>query len=133
MVLALLETLGGLELLIVCIAGLLVFGRRLPEVAGQAGKQLVKVRRSIDAAWRETGMEKELREVKRDIDAAIPRDLSIADMARLASAEMDRRVKANEKSASVPAAPEAEASKPAASAPPASGSETGPTATRIDV
>jgi Sec-independent protein translocase protein TatA len=94
--LALLDTLGGLELLIVCIAGLLVFGKRLPEVAGQAGKQLVKVRRTIDAAWRETGMEKELREVKRDLDAAIPRDLSIADMARLASAEMDKRVKANE-------------------------------------
>ena len=94
--LALIDNLGGVELLIVCIAGLLVFGRRLPEVAGQAGKHLVRVRRSIDAAWRDTGMERELREVKRDLDAAIPRDLSIADMARLASAEMEKRVKANE-------------------------------------
>ena len=133
MVLALLETLGGLELLIVCIAGLLVFGRRLPEVASQAGKQLVKVRRSIDAAWRETGMEKELRDVKRDLDTAIPRDLSIADMARLASAEMDKRVKANEKSASAPAAPEADASKPGESAPSAPKGETEPTTTLIDL
>ena len=96
---ALIDNLGGVELLIVLVAGLLVFGRRLPEVAGQAGRQLVKVRRSLDAAWRETGMEKELRDVKRDLDTAIPRDLSIADMARIASAEMDKRVKANEESA----------------------------------
>jgi Sec-independent protein translocase protein TatA len=111
--LALLETLGGLELLIVCIAGLLVFGKRLPEVAGQAGKQLVKVRRSIDAAWRETGMEKELRDVKRDFDAAIPRDLSIGEMARLASAEMEKRVKANEESARTQSGTTIDSPKPA--------------------
>ena len=121
--LALIDNLGGVELLIVCIAGLLVFGRRLPEVAGQAGKQLVRVRRSIDAAWRETGMEKELREVRRDLDAAIPRDLSVADMARLASAEMDKRVKANEAAALGP--------KPVA--PEAPKEESGPTTTSIDV
>jgi hypothetical protein len=34
--------------------------------------------------------------VKRDLESAIPRDLSIGDMARIASAEMDKRVKANE-------------------------------------
>lgn len=93
---ALIDNLGGLELLLVFGAALLVFGRRLPEVAGQAGRQLVKVRRSLDAAWRDTGMEKELRDVKRDLESAIPRDLSIGDMARIASAEMDKRVKANE-------------------------------------
>lgn len=131
--LALLETLGGLELLIVCIAGLLVFGRRLPEVASQAGKQLVKVRRSIDAAWRETGMEKELRDVKRDLDAAIPRDLSIADMARMASAEMDKRVKSNEESALAQAATQSDVPKPDASAPSASKGGGQPTTTLIDL
>ena len=118
--LALIDNLGGVELLIVCIAGLLVFGRRLPEVAGQAGKQLVRVRRSIDAAWRDTGMEKELREVRRDIDAAIPRDLSIADMARLASAEMDKRVKANEAAALPPKPVQPEAPKEEGGPPPTS-------------
>jgi len=117
--LALIDNIGGVELLIVCIAGLLVFGKRLPEVAGQAGKQLVKVRRSLDAAWRDTGMEKELRDVKRDLDTAIPRDLSITDMARIASAEMEKRVKANEASAP---APGSEASKDSG----------GPTTTMID-
>ena len=121
--LALIDNLGGVELLIVCIAGLLVFGRRLPEVAGQAGKQLVRVRRSIDAAWRDTGMEKELREVRRDIDAAIPRDLSISDMARLASAEMDKRVKANEAAALPPKPAQPEAPK----------EESGPTTTPTEV
>jgi Sec-independent protein translocase protein TatA len=122
--LALIDNIGGVELLIVCVAGLLVFGKRLPEVAGQAGRQLVKVRRSLDAAWRDTGMEKELRDVKRDLDTAIPRDLSIGDMARMASAEMDKRVKANEASAPAPApAPGTEAAKPPEV----------PTTTRIDV
>ena len=96
---ALIDNLGGLELLLVFGAALLVFGKRLPEVAGQAGRQLVKVRRSLDAAWRDTGMEKELRDVKRDLESAIPRDLSIGDMARIASEEMDKRVKANEETA----------------------------------
>lgn len=131
--LALIDNLGGVELLIVCIAGLLVFGRRLPEVAGQAGRQLVKVRRSLDAAWRETGMEKELRDVRRDLDTAIPRDLSIADMARMASAEMDKRVKANEQAAQAQATPTVDAPKADAPAPVAPPAETVPPSTRIDL
>lgn len=130
--LALIENLGGVELLIVCIAGLLVFGKRLPEVAGQAGRQLVKVRRSLDAAWRDTGMEKELRDVRRDLDAAIPRDLSIADMARMASAEMDKRVKANEESALAQATPQVDAPKPEVSGSETSKGEDGPTTTIVD-
>ncbi len=97
--LGLIENLGGVELLIVLVAGLLVFGKRLPQVAGDAAKQLVKLRRSLDSAWRDTGMQNEIQSVKRDLDAAIPRDLSIGEMARIASAEMDKRIRANEESA----------------------------------
>jgi len=97
--LALIDNLGGTELLLVFVVALLVFGKRLPQVAGDAAKQLAKMRRSLDEAWRDTGMQQEIQSVRRDLESAIPRDLSISDMARLASSEMDKRLRANEAAA----------------------------------
>lgn len=108
---ALIDNLGGIELLIVLVVALLVFGKRLPEVAGQAGRQMVKIRRSLDSAWRDTGMEREIRDVKRDLESAIPRDLSIGEMARVASAEMDKRIQANEQATRALEMPKSEAEK----------------------
>ena len=97
--LGLIGNLDTSELVIVMLVAILIFGRRLPQVAAQAGRQVVKLRRSLDSAWRDTGMEREIREVQRNLEEAIPRDLSIGEMARLASAEMDKRVRANEEAA----------------------------------
>jgi Sec-independent protein translocase protein TatA len=116
--LAFLENIGGTELLIVMVVGLLVFGKKLPQVAGDAAKQLVKLRRSLDEAWRDTGMQQEIQSVKRDIETAIPRDLSIGDMARLASAEMDKRIRANEEAARAEKQVEPTAGTSTAAAPP---------------
>lgn len=99
---AFIDNLGGTELLIVFVAALLVFGKRLPQVAGDAARQMAKLRRSFDTAWKDTGMEREIQQVRRDLDAAIPRNLSIGDMARAASAEMERRIQANEVEAAKP-------------------------------
>jgi Sec-independent protein translocase protein TatA len=111
--LAMFENLGGSELLIVMAAALLVFGKRLPQVAGDAAKQLVKLRKSLDEAWRDTGMQQEILNVKRDLENAIPRDLSIGEMARIASAEMDKRVRAIEEAAkAAPDPPAATAALP---------------------
>jgi len=92
---ALLNLQAG-ELAIVLLVAILVFGKRLPQVAGQAASQVTRVRRALEKAWRDTGMDRELHQMRRDIDTAIPRDLSIGEMARLASAEMDRRIRENE-------------------------------------
>ena len=102
---AFIDNLGGTELLIVLVAALLVFGKRLPQVAGDAARQMAKLRRSLDEAWRDTGMEKEIAQVRRDLDAAIPRDLSLGDMARAASAEMDKRIRTIEAEAKVDESP----------------------------
>lgn len=102
---AFIDNLGGTELFIVFLAALLVFGKRLPQVAGDAARQMAKLRRSVDEAWRDTGMTQELQAVKRDLETAIPRDLSIGDMARLASAEMEKRVHASEAETQDPAKP----------------------------
>ena len=111
--LALIGNLDTSELVIVMLVAILIFGRRLPQVAAQAGRQVVKLRRSLDSAWRDTGMEREIREVQRTLEEAIPRNLSIGEMARLASAEMDKRVRANEGAARAEAALATETSSPA--------------------
>ncbi len=68
-VLALFDNLSLPEMLVVLVVALLVFGRRLPEVAVRAAAQLVKARRALTEMWRQTGIDDELRKVRRDIDA----------------------------------------------------------------
>lgn len=96
--LALIGNLDTTELLVVLFAAILVFGRRLPQVAAQAGQQLGKLRRTLDSAWKESGADSEMRDVQRSIQSirdAVPRDLSAASIARTAATEFQRRVEAN--------------------------------------
>ncbi len=102
MFLGLIDNLGFGEFTIVAIVALLVFGKRLPQVAGQAGAQLARLRRSLDSAWRETGVAKEIQSVKREFEDAVPRDLSIGEMARMASADIQRNLKEVESQQTVP-------------------------------
>jgi Sec-independent protein translocase protein TatA len=91
-VFALFEDLGFPELVVIGIAGVLLFGKRLPEVAGQAGQQLVKFRRSLQQVKAESGMDQEVRKIQRTLEEAIPRDLSVGEVARLASARVSERI-----------------------------------------
>ncbi|MBK7878764.1 MAG: hypothetical protein IPJ77_24155 [Planctomycetes bacterium] len=100
MTLALIGNLDTTELIVVVIAAVLVFGRRLPQVAAQAGAQVGKLRRQLDAAWKDSGVDKEVREVQRSIESirdAVPRDLSAGALARTAATEYQRRVELNQK------------------------------------
>lgn len=99
MTLALFDNIGFGELMLVVIVALLVFGRRLPEVAGQAGGQIARLKRSLEDLRQESGIDKEVRRMQDEIRKArdvIPRNLSIGEMARRASAELEKRVLANE-------------------------------------
>ena len=71
--LALIGNLDLMELLVIAAAALMIFGRRLPEVAVRAAAQVVKVRRTLAQTWREAGIEDEIRKVKREIDSAVPK------------------------------------------------------------
>ena len=98
--LALIGNLDTTELIVVVIAAVLVFGRRLPQVAAQAGAQVGKLRRQLDSAWKDSGVDKEVREVQRSIESirdAVPRDLSAGALARTAANEYQRRVEVNQK------------------------------------
>lgn len=93
--LALIGNLDSMEVVVVLIAAILIFGRRLPQVAAQAGSQLGKLRRTLDTAWKDSGADHEVREMQRSIESirdAVPRDLSAGSVARLAANEFQRRV-----------------------------------------
>jgi Sec-independent protein translocase protein TatA len=87
-VFALFESLGGIELLVVGIGALLLFGKDLPRVAADAGAQFTKLKRSLDATWRDSGLEREMRQIR----DAIPRDLSLTDVARTAGEKLAVRL-----------------------------------------
>lgn len=86
--LALIGNLQFSELLIVGIIAILIFGRRLPQVAGQAAAYVGKTRRTIEALWRETGIEDEVRNVRREIERyerKLPRKVTPGELARRAT------------------------------------------------
>jgi Sec-independent protein translocase protein TatA len=91
-VFALFEDIGFPELVVIGVAGVLLFGKRLPEVASQAGQQLAKFRRSLQQVKAESGMDQEVRKIQRTLEEAIPRDLSVGEVARLASARVQERI-----------------------------------------
>lgn len=120
---AIFEDVGFSEILIIGVVGVLLFGRRLPEVASQAGQQLVKFRRSLQQVKADSGMEQEMRKIQRTFEDAIPRDLSVGEVARLASARVQERLQSarNELDAEVqkPIEPPAGSAPPATPATPA--------------
>lgn len=71
--LALFGTINGFELLVVVAAALMVFGSRLPDVALRAVAHVMRARRAVTKMWRDTGLEDELRRVRRDIEMSVPR------------------------------------------------------------
>lgn len=85
---ALFESLGGIELVVVGIGALLLFGKDLPRVAADAGAQFTKLKRSLDSTWRETGLDREVRQIR----DALPRDLSLGDVARTAHEKLTIRL-----------------------------------------
>lgn len=118
-VIGLIGNLDTTELLIVLVGAVLVFGKRLPEVAAQAGSQLSKLRRTLDDAWKESGVDKEVRDMQRSIESirdAVPRDLSAASIARTAATKFQARVEANQRTSEETAAELAAATQDGASA-----------------
>lgn len=85
------EDLGFGELIVVGVASVLFFGKRLPEVAAQAGAQLSKFRRSLQDIKHETGMDHEMRKLQRTFEDA-RNELSMAEIARLAKTKVEQRL-----------------------------------------
>ena len=88
-VVALFDNIGTFEMIIVAVAALLLFGKRLPEVASQAGATLTKFRRGLDGAIQDSGVEQEIRKIK----SAMPTDMSVKDVARAAARKLEDRLR----------------------------------------
>ena len=67
--------ISGLELMVVGVASVLIFGGRLPEVAMRAIAHVMRARRALSQMWRDTGLEDELRRVRREIETKVPRQV----------------------------------------------------------
>jgi len=89
--------LGPGEVLLVAVVAVLVFGRRLPEVAGQAAGVVQRMRRSLAELRRETGIDQEILAARRSIEQSLPRDLESFDVpsiARREAAEIRKQARA---------------------------------------
>jgi len=117
----LLFNLSPTEVVIILVVAVLVFGRRLPEVAGQAAGMVQRMRRSIADLRRETGIDRELEEARRKLDEArrevedvrrgvqrsVPRGIEIPDVQR----QIERAVRESEPAPERPAPGASEAAR----------------------
>jgi Sec-independent protein translocase protein TatA len=76
--------LSPAEVAIIVIVAIVVFGRRLPQVAGQAAGTVQRWRRSLDDLRRETGIDREIAEARRAVESAVPREVRALDVRTLA-------------------------------------------------
>lgn len=60
---------GGPDWIVIFIVALLVFGRRLPEVAGKLARQLVQFRKGLADMQQDLNKELNLHETKRELDS----------------------------------------------------------------
>jgi len=65
--LGLIGNLSLQEIVLIGVLAVVLFGRRLPEVAAQVLQQLRKFRRSLDDLRRETGIDRELSGLERSV------------------------------------------------------------------
>jgi len=95
--LAIFGTINGFELLVVVAAALMVFGSRLPDVALRAVAHVMRARRAVTKMWRDTGLEEELRRVRRDIEMSVPRaaDFDVAPSSPPPAAALDHHADAD--------------------------------------
>lgn len=68
--LAFLSNLGPPEIILIAIVAILVFGKNLPEAAAKAVVQIRKFRSAVDDLKRDSGIEKEIRDIERSVREA---------------------------------------------------------------
>lgn len=69
-VLALFGNLGGLELVVILVVAVLIFGKDLPQAASKAYLHVRKLRSAVDDLRRESGIDQEIRNIERTVREA---------------------------------------------------------------
>ena len=76
--LALFGNISGLEVGLIVLLAVMIFGSRLPEVASRVYTQFRRFREGVDRFRRDTGIDREMREIQRSVrDAAWRKDIQI--------------------------------------------------------
>ena len=68
--LALIGNIAPFEVLVIAMLAVIIFGKRLPEVAGKAYAQFRRAREGLDRLRRESGIDREMREIERSVREA---------------------------------------------------------------
>jgi len=68
--LAFFENIGFPELTVIALVAVLVFGKNLPQAASKAYLQVRKLRNAVDDLRRESGIEREIRDIERTVREA---------------------------------------------------------------
>jgi len=68
--LGLLGNLGLIEIVVILVVAVLVFGKDLPQAASKAYAQMRKLRTALEDLRRETGIDRELRNIERSVREA---------------------------------------------------------------
>lgn len=109
--LAFIFNFGTLEIVLVGIVAVLVFGRNLPAVAVQAAGVVQKMRRSLADLRRQTGIDEELRNVRRTINSAVPdevRRMDVREIVRRRVEDAEREAEAGKEDPTIVDAPSGE-------------------------
>jgi len=62
--------LNPIEILVILVVAVLIFGKDLPQAASKAYLQVRKLRNAVDDLRRETGIDRELRNIERNVREA---------------------------------------------------------------
>lgn len=84
-------SLGPSEMLVILVVGLLVFGRRLPEVGKQFGKTFLEFRKGLHSFRQDIELDEDLRETRstmRELQREITRPVEIEPWTRGRTAEL---------------------------------------------
>ena len=68
--LALFGNIGMTEMLLILVVAVLIFGKDLPQAASKAYLQVRKLRGAVDDLRRDTGIEREIRNIERTVREA---------------------------------------------------------------
>jgi Sec-independent protein translocase protein TatA len=82
--------LSPFEMVVIIVVAILVFGPRLPQVAAEAGGWVVKLKRTLSDLRRDSGIDREIAQVRREVENAIPRDARRFDPARALESGVQR-------------------------------------------
>jgi Sec-independent protein translocase protein TatA len=67
--------LSAIEMVVIVVVAILVFGPRLPQVAAEFAGWMMKLKRSLTDLRRESGIDREISEVRRAVENAVPREV----------------------------------------------------------